>query len=358
MKKKIVGILVFMLLIAGILVVPDYPIVKADICKKAIGLDYNFMWNITKNLSHIIFDYPSDMIPKGRAFGTWGEHYAANDIIAQNMSNIGLYNITLDLINANLIDDCYNNTDNKTEVIDFALNYSYKGGDPVPIDCCPFPAQRGSLTNNYTGTDLRVRKWWWTPSNVSNISTYINCETVNEGLIVGNITYVASDDTLPVDQECRVFLFEDVEGCQGKMDNITNASGFIIMSENLIGQKNYNATNCSVNGVEISNEDGNWIKELLENETVLTINLDDEGNLKEDNLTIYHNLNEEFGDDPDYDFIYIDTIFNGLVNTNDLTYGSGTYRVYAAFRDPDGNILQCDDDTYLVATWEFTVTFS
>jgi len=54
----------------------------------------------------------------------------------------------------------------------------------------------------------------------------------------------------------------------------------------------------------------------------------------------------------------LDTIFNGLVNTNDLTNGDGTYRVYAAFRDGDGDILQCDDDTYLVATWEFTVTFS
>ena len=54
----------------------------------------------------------------------------------------------------------------------------------------------------------------------------------------------------------------------------------------------------------------------------------------------------------------LDLIFNGQVSTNDLTNGNGTYRVYAAFRDPDGNILQCDDDTYLVATWEFTVTFS
>jgi len=53
----------------------------------------------------------------------------------------------------------------------------------------------------------------------------------------------------------------------------------------------------------------------------------------------------------------LDTIFNGLVNTNDLTNDDGTYRVYAAFRDEDGDILQCDDDTYLVATWEFTVTF-
>jgi PKD repeat protein len=53
----------------------------------------------------------------------------------------------------------------------------------------------------------------------------------------------------------------------------------------------------------------------------------------------------------------LDLIFNGLVNTNNLTHGSGTYRVYAAFRDPEGNILKCNDETELVATYEFTVTF-
>jgi len=53
----------------------------------------------------------------------------------------------------------------------------------------------------------------------------------------------------------------------------------------------------------------------------------------------------------------LDTVFNGLINTNDLTQGSGTYRIYAAFRDPDENILKCDDETELVATYEFTITF-
>jgi len=53
----------------------------------------------------------------------------------------------------------------------------------------------------------------------------------------------------------------------------------------------------------------------------------------------------------------LDTFFNGKVNTNDLSHGSGTYRVYAAFRDPDGDVLVCDDDSLLEATYEFTVTF-
>jgi hypothetical protein len=54
----------------------------------------------------------------------------------------------------------------------------------------------------------------------------------------------------------------------------------------------------------------------------------------------------------------LDTIFNDLVDTSNLSgFGNGTYRIYAAFWDPDGNVLVCDDETDLVATYEFTVTF-
>ncbi len=51
----------------------------------------------------------------------------------------------------------------------------------------------------------------------------------------------------------------------------------------------------------------------------------------------------------------LDLIFNGLVNTNDLSHGDGTYRVYAAFRDPDGNILQTNDEKDMVSWYEFEV---
>jgi hypothetical protein len=35
-------------------------------------------------------------------------------------------------------------------------------------------------------------------------------------------------------------------------------------------------------------------------------------------------------------------IFNGLVQVSDLTHGDGTYRVYVAFTDLDGSILETD----------------
>jgi len=62
------------------------------------------------------------------------------------------------------------------------------------------------------------------------------------------------------------------------------------------------------------------------------------------------NSGEQFG---------LDTIFNGLLDTCDLSdYGNGTYRIHAALRDPDGNVLVCNDETDLEATYEFTVTFN
>jgi hypothetical protein len=52
----------------------------------------------------------------------------------------------------------------------------------------------------------------------------------------------------------------------------------------------------------------------------------------------------------------LDTIFNGNVRATDLTHGTGTYRVYAAFRDPEGNILRTNDDVDLEAWWQFNKT--
>jgi hypothetical protein len=56
------------------------------------------------------------------------------------------------------------------------------------------------------------------------------------------------------------------------------------------------------------------------------------------------------------DQLALDTIFNGLVNTNDLTFSDGCYRVYAAFRDPEGNILVTSDEAEMVSWYEFEVS--
>ena len=54
----------------------------------------------------------------------------------------------------------------------------------------------------------------------------------------------------------------------------------------------------------------------------------------------------------------LDTVFNGNVNTSSLiaSFGNGTYRVYACFRDPDGDVLVCDDETLMEDSYEFTLS--
>jgi hypothetical protein len=97
MKKKIVSILVCMLLIGTtIVLVPEDFNVKAsgNGGEDGLGLDYDYIYNITQMLSKIIDTaYEEGEIAKGRAFGTEGEHLAANKI-RDNMSDLDLYNIT------------------------------------------------------------------------------------------------------------------------------------------------------------------------------------------------------------------------------------------------------------------------
>jgi len=52
----------------------------------------------------------------------------------------------------------------------------------------------------------------------------------------------------------------------------------------------------------------------------------------------------------------LDIVFNGLIKRNNLKHGNGIYRIYAAFRDPNGNILVGSDQIRLVSTWQFTVS--
>jgi hypothetical protein len=67
---------------------------------------------------------------------------------------------------------------------------------------------------------------------------------------------------------------------------------------------------------------------------------------------------EEPAGEPGQNILGLDTIFNGNVNTSSLLsgFGNGSYRVYAAFCDPDGDVLVCDDETLMSDTYEFSLT--
>jgi len=102
-----------------------------------LSLDIDYLYNLSENLSNIIFteyDESAGEIAKGRAFGTKGEHKAA-EIIFENMSDLGLdpkyekinntceqpFLITkLDINEIEL--NCFNKSNNKTIEIDDFYN--------------------------------------------------------------------------------------------------------------------------------------------------------------------------------------------------------------------------------------------
>ena len=68
-------------------------------------LDVNYIYNITKALSDIVFtEYDDNEIARGRDFGSVGEHKAAN-ILLENMSNLGLWTWKESIVNTPILPD-------------------------------------------------------------------------------------------------------------------------------------------------------------------------------------------------------------------------------------------------------------
>ena len=109
MKKQLFVLIVTLLIISStIVIISDDVKIKAAPAKtkstlytlgainKSIGLDFEYIENIAKNLSDVIFKaYNFTDLRKGRFFGSKGEHYAAKNIIAPQMENLGLYDLNL-----------------------------------------------------------------------------------------------------------------------------------------------------------------------------------------------------------------------------------------------------------------------
>jgi len=123
----------------------------------------------------------------------------------------------------------------------------------------------------------------------------------NFSFIAGNVTYIAPGDSVPSSDEQydRVFLLDDVNGSQEKLDNLTNAEGAIIIDAGERGDLTTNASNCTFSVVSINNSSGVTVKGLLENFTVLVDNVGE-------NLTFTYNLSQGWW--PSSDFVLIDRI--------------------------------------------------
>jgi hypothetical protein len=84
MRKKIIVLIVTLLIyLTTIIIVPNDLVIKANPGDGGgFGINYQFIYNVTQNLSNVIYDaYDGSELHKGRAFGSKGEHFAADCII-------------------------------------------------------------------------------------------------------------------------------------------------------------------------------------------------------------------------------------------------------------------------------------
>lgn len=297
MRKKIIGILIcIMLLITSaltILIIPEKTNVVAspeEESKEEMELDMDYIWTQLGNISNVTYKayLPGD-IPKGRSFGSIGGTYTVNNILLPNMTYyLNLTNVTTEQLQT--IDDEHNNYSSIINVSDFSLTVNAIGSktylyeNPIPKkEMFPITVKtylKIFRTRNFSFNNVEIR-----PINMTKIAPIwglfeeviknIDFEFLNDdySLLLGNVTYIPQNSSIPSpdEQYTRVFLLDDVSGVQEKLENITNASGVIIIDTG--NPRIADTSDCPCPSVLISTTNGNTVKTLLEDYTVVVDNV-------------------------------------------------------------------------------------
>jgi hypothetical protein len=357
MKRKIIGIFVCLMLLSTIITTvinPKGNISKAVEVPQSESLDYNYIYNKTVEFANVIYMYNQTDIPKGRHFGSKGGIYTKDNILIPEMTtNLNLENITVEQLK--YIDENNNNYSCLINVSDFRITVNttgdYRYGNPIPMkEVGIVPGRDFNIKKNWSKTiwsnnteifkiDMKKRLF----DGIRNILTHQvkNFVFLNSDLspLIGNVTYLSQNDSVPnSDQQVgRVFLLDDVQGVQNKIENITNAGGIIIIDT---GQNIANGSNCPYPVVRISNGDGNDVKDLLNEEIVIVDNV---GSLSRD-LTFSYNIGSDpissnpyvvIDKIPDHYHFLQTTIWNSIFLKN-------IARKYGHFKNPTfWDYLQC-----------------
>jgi len=297
MRKKIIGILIcIMLLITSALttlIIPEDTNVVAsseEESKEEMGLDMDYIWTQLGDFSNVIYDayLPSD-IPKGRSFGSKGGNYTIWNILEPEMRNTSnLTNIKIERLQT--IDALHNNYSSIINVSDFSFTVnsigtqSYLYENPIPKkEMFPIAVKTSNIScwnDDYGFSNVEIRPinmtkifpiWGIFEESIKNI----DFEFLNNDYspLLGNVTYISQNGSIPspVEQYARVFLLDDVNGVQEKLENITNASGVIVIDTG--NPRIADASDCPCPAVLINNTNGNVVKELLEDYTVVVDNV-------------------------------------------------------------------------------------
>ena len=237
MKNKIVNIFVCMLLITtSIVLVKNDGIVIAEETPEEPGpingLDYTYMWKVINKLANIIHDegvYGQNDIKKGRYFGSKGDLEASMILEKEFEDNCSLSNARRvklgpleefpDRYYTSLIEaTSYNLTiHNPAWEREIPENDVYPIVSVWPKNC------EDTLDTTFEFDETRVLNFSFFKGNVESwpfggtvTGNYYNIsynETNFDTSMIGNATYIDTNDSIPEDQFGRIFLIAEAEGC-------------------------------------------------------------------------------------------------------------------------------------------------
>jgi len=143
--------------------ISDYQTISSIINESVLDLQY--IYNLTENLSYIVFteyDEEKGEIAQGRTFGSKGEHKAA-EILYENMTKLGLYT-TKEKIKPIFP---FNKLTNKIEILDYNVQVNNVSIKDCYVRGIEFNAQESDpqLPHNFSHKGLKILREHPTPEN-------------------------------------------------------------------------------------------------------------------------------------------------------------------------------------------------
>lgn len=216
-------------------------------------INISYVHNIAQQLSNVIYTYSPSELAKGRAFGSNGERYAAQNILAHEMSHIGLYNLSLSPPYLERINNTPKEKNNTCELEVNAksmtiTNITNASCNNKSVDCFISPRwslegnwtsgvkapkhNRSLLTHDFNYTDLKIyrspREFFHYIIELFNHKLNTLMEHFNESNITGFEDYVISQF-----QNYYNFTFEDI------IDHPENATRLPWYNATLYGPDDY-----------------------------------------------------------------------------------------------------------------------
>jgi len=321
--KKILNIIIcgFLITSSFIISLVNVGLVKSGTTPQITDTQLlNYIWNKTKVISNVTYSaYQPGDIARGRSFASNGGTQADNILLTELRDNISLnlvHNEQLQHINGNPL-DFYSDIINVTDY-DLTIN----GNDPYPYPrtipknemfCCQVTPMISKW--NFSFNNVQIVPYDFTSDfplggTLNDYHFIVNNYQLlsnNNDLIVGNVSYLTTNDPLPSleNQTGRIFILDDIVSSQSKIDNLTNADAIIIIGSGTRGLQNVSVSQYQNPAISINISSANTVIELIQNYT--TVIADNYGNNR-NNLTFSYNIDTNSLSDCEY--ILLDRIPN------------------------------------------------